>query len=265
VIHALSGEQDMRNMGGLRKKIPWTYATMMCAAVAISGIPPFSGFFSKDAILVAANHHAPWMYWLGVITAGMTAFYVFRAMFLTFFGEYRGHAHPHESRPVMMIPLVILAALSVGGGFIPIPAFLEKVFPAMEVPEDTSLVVISVAFGLAGIAVAYLLYIVKPGMADSMALSLGGIYKAVYNKWYVDEIYDATVVTPLVSGSRTVLWKVADAGLIDGAVNGVGATARGVGGVLRLMQSGNIRSYATWILFGGVMVVVAMGIAGGMR
>ena len=92
VIHALSGEQDMRNMGGLRKKIPWTFWTMMCAAVAISGVPPFSGFFSKDAILVAAYHHAPWMYWVGVITAGMTAFYVFRAMFMTFFGEYRGQS-----------------------------------------------------------------------------------------------------------------------------------------------------------------------------
>ena len=268
VIHALSGEQDLRNMGGLRKKIPWTFATMMCAAVAISGVPPFSGFYSKDAILVAANHHAPWMYWVGVITAGMTAFYVFRAMFMAFFGEYRGHEHhPHESPPVMMIPLVILAALSLGGGFIPIPTFLEKVFPAMEVPEDFSLVVISVAFGLAGIALAAVMYLLKPGMADSLAANLGGLYTAVYNKWYVDEIYDATVVNPVVDGSRTVLWKGVDAGAIDGGVNGVGYVARGVGGVLRLIQSGNIRSYATWILFGGVLVVVAMaiGLAGGMR
>jgi NADH-quinone oxidoreductase subunit L len=268
VIHALAGEQDLRNMGGLRKKIPWTFATMMCAAIAISGVPPFSGFFSKDAILVAANHHAPWMYWLGVVTAGMTAFYVFRAMFLAFFGEYRGNVHhPHESPPVMMIPLVILAALSVGGGYIPIPAFLATIFPAVEVPENFSLVVISVAFGLGGIALAYVMYVLKPGMADSLATNLGGLYTAVYNKWYVDEIYDAAVVNPLVDGSRTVLWKAADAGIIDGTVNGVGFTARGVGGVLRLMQSGNIRSYATWILFGGVLVVVAMaiGLAGGMR
>ncbi len=191
VIHALSGEQDMRNMGGLRKKIPWTFATMMCAAVAISGVPPFSGFFSKDAILVAANHHAPWMFWVGVITAGMTAFYVFRAMFMTFFGDYRGHEHPHESPPVMMVPLVILALLSLVGGFIPIPAFLGKFFATPEVPEDITLVVISVAFGLIGIAVAYVMYVAKPGMADSFANSLGGLYKAVYNKWYVDEIYDA--------------------------------------------------------------------------
>jgi NADH-quinone oxidoreductase subunit L len=265
VIHALSGEQDMRQMGGLRKKIPWTFATMMCAAVAIAGVPPFSGFFSKDAILVAANQHAPWMYWVGVITAGMTAFYVFRAMFMTFFGQYRGHEHPHESSAVMLAPLVVLALLSLGGGFIPIPAFLAEFFHASEVPENFTLVAISVAFGLLGIAVAYVMYVAKPGMADSFAASMGGLYKAVYNKWYVDEIYDATIVNPLMEGSRTVLWKGADAGLIDGIVNGVGHAARRVGSILRLMQSGNIRSYATWVLFGGVLVIVAMSVAGGIR
>jgi NADH-quinone oxidoreductase subunit L len=265
VIHALAGEQDMRNMGGLRKKIPWTFATMMCAALAIAGVPPLSGFFSKDAILVAANHHAPWMYWLGVTTAGMTAFYVFRAMFLTFFGEYRGHEHPHESPAVMVVPLAILAILSLGGGFIAVPTFLGSFFPTVEAPEDFTLVVISVAAGLIGIALAYVMYVLKPGMADSLAESLGGLYKWVYNKWYVDEIYDAAIVKPVVEGSRTFLWKAGDAGLIDGLVNGVGYAARGVGGVLRLMQSGNIRSYATWVLFGSVMVMVAMSVAGGLR
>jgi NADH-quinone oxidoreductase subunit L len=265
VIHALSGEQDMRNMGGLRKKIPWTFATMLCAAVAISGVPPFSGFFSKDAILVAANQHAPWMYWVGVFTAGMTAFYVFRAVFMTFFGQYRGHEHPHESSPIMLAPLVALALLSLGGGFIPIPKFLESIFPTAEAPENMALVAISVAFGLVGIAAAYVMYVVKPGMADSFASSIGGLYKAVYNKWYVDEIYDATIVNPLVDGSRSVLWKVFDVGIIDGAVNGAGGVARRVGSVLRLMQSGNIRSYATWVLFGGVLLIVAMSVAGGIR
>ena len=137
VIHALAGEQDLRNMGGLRKKIRWTFLTMMCAAVAIAGVPPFSGFFSKDAILLAAHHHAPWMYWLGVVTAAMTAFYVFRAMFMTFFGDYRGHEHPHESPPVMMIPLALLAALSLAGGYLfKVPEFLAPIFPAAEAPED---------------------------------------------------------------------------------------------------------------------------------
>jgi NADH-quinone oxidoreductase subunit L len=265
VIHALSGEQDMRNMGGLRKKIPWTFATMMCAAVAIAGIPPFSGFFSKDEILVAANHHAPWMFWLGVVTAGMTAFYVFRAMFLTFFGEYRGHAHPHESPPVMLVPLVVLALLSLGGGFIPIPKFLAEFFPVEEIPENFTLVVISVAAGVIGIAIAYVMYMLKPGMADSLASAFKAPYTLIYNKYFVDEIYDAAVVKPVVGGSRELLWKGIDAGVIDGMVNGVGARARNIGGVLRLIQSGNIRSYATWVVLGSVLVIVVLGIAGGLR
>src|ERR1017187_6003268 len=266
VIHALSGEQDMRNMGGLRKKVPWTFLTMMCAAVAIAGIPPFAGFFSKDAILLAAHQHSPWIYWVGTITAGMTAFYVFRAMFLTFFGEYRGHGHPHESSPVMLIPLAVLALLSIGGGFLfRIPEFLGSVFPPREVPEDSILMAISTLAGLTGIAVAWLMYVAKPGMADSFAGSMKGLYTLVYNKYFVDEIYDAAVVKPLVNGSRVVLWKGVDAGMIDGAANGVGARARDIGGVLRLLQSGDIRSYPTWILFGSVIVIVAIGLAGGIR
>src|SRR5438874_3157697 len=125
VIHALSGEQDLRQMGGLRKYIPITFATLMCAGVAIAGIPPFSGFFSKDEILAAAYTRSPVFYWVGVITAAMTAFYVFRALFLTFFGTYRGHHHPHESPYAMTLPLIALAALSLGGGFINVPRWLE--------------------------------------------------------------------------------------------------------------------------------------------
>src|SRR5678816_290711 len=179
VIHALSGEQDMREMGGLRTKIKWTFLTMMCAAVAIAGVPPFSGFFSKDAILLAAYAHAPWMYWVGVITAGMTAFYVFRAIFMTFFGRYRGHHHPHESPAVMTVPLMALAALSLGGGFINIPRWLEPMFPAVE-HEDFTLMAISVAAGLIGIGFAYFLYVLKPGTADSLSGAFGGVYKLVY-------------------------------------------------------------------------------------
>jgi NADH-quinone oxidoreductase subunit L len=264
VIHALSGEQDMRNMGGLRSKIPWTFRTMMCAAVAIAGVPPFAGFFSKDAILIAAYERTPWIFWLGVVTAGLTAFYVFRAMFLTFFGEYRGHEHPHESSPVMLVPLGVLALLSLGGGFIPIPGFLGEFFHQKEPAENVTLMAISVAAGLIGILIAYVMYIAKPGMADSVAGSFKGLYTLVYNKYFVDEMYDAAIVKPVVNGSRTVLWRFADAGVIDGLVNGVGARARGIGDVLRRMQSGNIRSYATWVLLGSVLVIVAMGIAGGL-
>jgi NADH-quinone oxidoreductase subunit L len=267
VIHALSGEQDMRNMGGLRKYTPWTCWTMFCASLAIAGFPFTSGFLSKDAILLAANHSAPWIYWVGTLTAGMTAFYVFRAFFMTFFGEYRGHEHhPHEAPLSMRIPLVILAALSLGGGYLfKVPEFLRQVFPTYEVPEDTGLMLIASSAGIIGILLAYLMYVARPAIPESIAASLDGLYTLVYNKYFVDEIYGAAVVTPVVSGSRAVLWKGMDAGLIDGTVNGVGVVARGVGSVLRLMQSGNIRSYATWVAFGGVLLIVAMGIAGGLR
>ena len=265
VIHALSGEQDLRNMGGLRKKIPITFWTMVCAWVAISGVPPFSGFFSKDAILLAAYQHSPAIYWIGVVTAGMTAFYVSRAMFMTFFGSYRGKAHPHESPAVMWVPLAVLAALSLAGGWLfPIPAFLKAMFPAFEEAENHMLMYISVLAGFAGISLAYLMYVVKPGMADSLAQTFKAPYQLIYNKYFVDEIYSATVVRPLIGGSRMVLWKGVDAGLIDGIVNGVGARCRDVGSVLRLLQSGNIRSYATWVLFGSVALLVAMGLLGGL-
>jgi NADH-quinone oxidoreductase subunit L len=258
VIHALAGEQDLRNMGGLRHKIRWTFLTMMCAAVAIAGVPPFAGFFSKDAILLAAHQQAPWIYWVGTITAGLTAFYVFRAMFLAFFGKYRGDAHPHESPPVMLVPLVVLALLSITGGFLfKVPAFLGTAFEGPKVEENSTLMAISTAAGLIGIFLAWLMYVARPGMADAFAGRVKGLYTLVYNKYYVDEVYDAAVVKPLVGGSRTVLWKGMDAGLLDGAVNGVGVRAQRVGDVLKLLQSGNIRSYATWIVLGSVVAIVA--------
>jgi NADH-quinone oxidoreductase subunit L len=238
---------------------------MLVGTLAISGVPPLAGFFSKDAILVAAYHHAHWMYWAGTITAGMTAFYVFRAMFMTFFGEYRGHEHPHESPAVITIPLAVLAVLSVLGGFIRIPVWLEKFFPAAEAPEEFSLVVISVAAGLIGIALAYVMYIAKPALANSISSNLGGLYRLVYNKYFVDEIYDGMVVKPLVAGSRVVLWRGVDAGLIDGVANGIGSRSQGLGGWLKLLQSGNIRSYATWVLFGSVILIVALGLVGAVR
>jgi NADH-quinone oxidoreductase subunit L len=267
VIHALGGEQDLRNMGGLRKKIPWTFWTLLCASVAISGVPPFAGFYSKDAILLAADHHAPWMYWVGVITAGMTAFYVFRAIFMAFFGTYRGQAHPHESPAVMIGPLAVLAALSLAGGYLfKVPEYLSPLFPLAPEGNDLGPMVVSVAVALAGIALAWLFYVARPGLPDSLAASFSGAYKLIYNKYFVDEIYAAVVVHPVVSGSREVLWKAVDATVIDGAVNGAGKVSQGVGGLLKRLQSGNIRSYAVWVLLGSVLVLVAMGLAaGGMR
>jgi NADH-quinone oxidoreductase subunit L len=265
VIHALEGEQDMRQMGGLWNKIPYTFGAILCAAVAISGVPWTSGFFSKDAILLAAYERAPWMYWVGVITAGMTAFYVFRAVFLTFFGTYRGHHHPHESPPVMTFPLIALALLSLGGGFINVPKWLEPIFPVAEKPEDLMLMGISVAAGLIGIGLAYFLYVLRPGTADSLSATFGGLYKLVYNKYFVDEFYDATVVQPTVTVSRAVLWRGIDVASIDGVVNGIAALARGVGGGLKLIQSGNIRSYATWVLFGSIILIITVGLMGVAR
>src|SRR5579864_9463958 len=262
VIHALSGEQDLRHMGGLRTKIPITFATLMCAGVAIAGVPPFSGYHSKDAILSAAYLHAPWMYWVGIVTAFMTAFYVFRALFLCFFGEYRGHHHPHESPAVMWIPLAVLAALSLGGGYINIPKFLEPMFPLAEGGAEPWLTYVSVAAGIGGIALAYLFYVVSPGLPESLANSFKGVYDLIYNKYFVDEFYDATVVEPVVDGSRQLLWRMADMRMIDGAANGIGTTARGIGGILRRAQSGYIRSYAAWVLAGTILAIAYIGFMG---
>jgi NADH-quinone oxidoreductase subunit L len=263
VIHGLHGEQDMRQMGGLFKHMRITAIALFCASLAISGFPFTSGFFSKDAILVAAYERAPWMYWAGVLTAGMTAFYVFRAWLMTFMGDYRGHAHPHESPLVMTGPLMILAVLSIFGGFIDVPQILEPMFA--EKAESQGLAWLSAGVGILGILLAILFYVVKRGWADSFTKAIGGLYTLVYNKYFVDEVYAAAVVEPLVEGSRTVLWRGFDAGLIDGTVNGVGRRSRGVGAILRLLQSGNIRSYAGWVVLGSIVLLIAIGFAGGLR
>jgi NADH-quinone oxidoreductase subunit L len=265
VIHALGGEQDLRMMGGLWKKIPITFTVLMCAAVAIAGVPPFSGFHSKDAILLAAYAHHPWMYWVGVVTAGMTAFYVFRAMFMCFFGTYRGEAHAHESPLVMTAPLMVLAALSLGGGYLDVPRYLEPLFGAEHGAHDETLVWISVGAGAFGIALAFLFYVVRPGLANGMARIFRWPYELLYNKYYVDQAYDAVLVHPIRDGSSALLWRVIDAGLIDGAVNGVGTAARGIGGLLRQSQSGYIRRYAAWVVAGGVAAIAAAGVWGGLR
>ena len=264
VIHAV-GQQDLRRMGGLRKHAPVTFATLLCAAVAIAGVPFTSGFFSKDEILLAAHHHAPWMFWLGVLTAGMTAFYVFRAIFLAFFGEYRGAGHPHESPAVMTLPLAALAVLSLAGGYFNVARWLEPLFPSPVAHHDPLLVGVAASAGLAGIALAYVFYVLRPGLADRVAERLGLLYRLAYNKYFVDEVYQALVVQPVVGGSRELLWQGVDVGVIDGAVNGVGARARGIGAVLRRLQSGYIRSYATWVLLGSLAALVAIGVTGGMR
>ena len=283
VIHALGGEQDMRKMGGLARKIPITCVVLFCAGVAIAGVPFTSGHYSKDAILDAAYTLSPWMFWLGTFTAFLTAFYVFRALFLTFFGEYRGtygrepvhehsghgdgHGHGaiHESPPIMWIPLAILAALSLVGGFINVPKFLEPMFKLSEGELPSFVSLGPMIAGLTGIGLAYVFYVLAPKVPEQLASAFSGLYVLIYNKYFVDELYDATVVRPVVDGSRTLLWRTADAELIDGTVNGIGRTASGIGGVLRLLQSGFIRSYAAWVVAGSITVVLVMALWGGSR
>ena len=306
VIHAVGGEQDMRKMGGLREKIPWTFWTMTAATFAIAGFPPFAGFFSKDAILFQAytSPYGSWVYWaIGVFTAFLTSFYMFRQWFLTFFGEYRGeephghggqghgdHGHGgiHESPKVMLVPLVILAVLSVCGGWIGserFEKFLSPVFQSSAAPEisgqaaaipsapesskegpsEELFTAISVCAAALGFLLAWQLYHRRPQLPQQIAAALGGFYQAVLNKYWVDEVYDATIIEPAVRGSSMVLWRGVDNGLIDGLVNAVGRRSRGVGKVLRLWQSGNIRSYAAWIVLGSIVVIVAMALQGGLR
>ncbi len=310
VIHAMGGQQDMREMGGLRKKIPWTYWTMFAATLAIAGIPGFSGFFSKDEILEAAQSGPQantWLWALGILGALLTSFYMFRLLFLTFFGEarYDEHkVHVHESPVNMLAPLVILAILAVGGGWVAAPRlvggvdhferFLEPVFHPRTAgrltaviatsPEEAaqrteeakskaftaedaerepaehaeapgligSLLGIPVIVALLGLATAWWFYIKSPQTPKNLAKSLSGPYKLLLNKYYVDEIYGFLIVRPLLWISTNVLWHGVDEGVIDGAVNGVATTAREAGGKVRHIQSGNTRSYATWVVIGAV-------------
>jgi NADH-quinone oxidoreductase subunit L len=192
----------------------------------------------------------------------MTAFYVWRAWFMTFTGEYKGHAHPHESPWSMLGPLVVLAILSLGGGFLfNVPKILEGTFPIAEGAEIAWLTWTSVAFGLGGILLAYYMYVVNTRVPERISTALGGLYTLVYNKYKIDELYDATVVNPLITGSTSVLWHGVDQGGIDGIVNGVGTEAKSIGGVLRLLQSGNIRSYATWVVLGAVALLIVLGVS----
>jgi NADH-quinone oxidoreductase subunit L len=277
VIHAMGGEQDLRKMGGLRKKIPWTYGTMLVATLAIAGTPGFSGFFSKDDILgsMSTSTGGQILWFVGVLTAGLTAFYMFRMLFLAFHGEPRfdEHAvHVHESPKKMLVPLVVLAVLSAIGGWWAAPElfgglnyfdrFLEPVFAAGAPLHETLSVAYqfgrmgaAVAVALVGFFVAWSMYIRRKDAAARVGESRSGIYRLLAGKYFVDEIYAALIVRPLVWISRNVLWHGVDEGLIDGTVNGVGQSAQVGGSILRRVYSGNARSYATWIVLGAAVLV----------
>ena len=276
VIHGMSGEQDIRKMGGLRAKMPVTFWTFAIACCAIAGVPPFSGFFSKDAILGAAfssPNGSPVLWALGLAGAVLTAFYMFRLLFLTFFGESRADhhvaEHVHESPLAMTVPLIVLAVLSAVGGFVGLPEgwlwgdrFAEFLAPAVahvERPEagaglEAALMAVSVIAALSGIALAYVFYVRSPRLPETLALRFRGVYEMLRDKYWVDEIYGATVVagTVAVAGG---LWKFVDTLLIDGLVNGVGQFVAAQSAIWRRLQTGNVQHYALTFLAGVIVIV----------
>jgi len=272
VIHAMGGEQDMWQMGGLASKIKVTFWCMLFGTIAIAGFFPFAAFFSKDAILFAAfnsQHDGKALYGVGLFAAILTSFYMFRLVWLTFFGKNRydeHHVHVHESPKNMTVPLMILAFLSLTGGWFAFPAlfggkdyftdFLSPVFGSGEIAGGEALH--SLELTLSGVAmVAATLGLVVAWRMYSKDVKRGpetGLHKLLYNKYYVDEIYQAAFVGPLVWISRNILWKAVDEGTIDGAVNGIGYGVREIGDGVRHAQSGNTRSYAVWVLVGAVVV-----------
>ncbi len=276
IIHAMHEQQDIQHYGGLKKYMPITYGTFLVAAMAISGIPPFSGFFSKDEILWFSYTNLGFVFWLiGVLTAIMTAFYMFRLYFLTFDGKPRfdeKQTYPHESPKLMTVPLIVLAVLSAIGGFIGIPeifsgahgnsfhTWLSPIFKSAELKlsyygahshfEEYLLMAISVAGALGGILGAAYIYIKRPSIAVNTVKKFKLIYTTLWNKYYVDEVYDATVINPIVNSSRSFLWKMFDNKIIDGLVNGLARSVGDVSSLIRKMQTGIVQSYALVMMIG---------------
>jgi len=308
VIHAISGEQDMRRMGGLWKKIPITFWTMTAGVFAICGIFPFSGFFSKDEILyqtfISPNPLAKLLWLVGLVTAGLTSFYMFRLWFKTFFGESRFNQNPHadlaavhasksstltlaadpeadpahshgvyESPWIMTLPLILLAILSLIGGWVGIPAalgghnefehFLAPVFttatePVVEAASHTlelTLAAVSLLTAALGFFVAYLFYYRKPGTAAALAKKFAPVYSLLDHKYWVDEIYGRLLIAPLLAFSRLILSGLVDGGIVQGTSTGLAVSTRGSSWLVRRIQSGNIRSYAGWLAIGAAAVI----------
>ena len=312
VIHALSGEQDMRKMGALRKRIPVTFWTMSAGVFAIAGFWPFAGFFSKDEILyrtfISDNPIGKLLWFIGLVTAGMTSFYMFRLWFKTFFGasnvEEAGNqahhgasahsgaahtmedehdegqaAHPHgvhESPWIMLLPLAVLAILSVIGGWVGIPPalgghneiehFLAPVFSSGDLAEaapvshglELTLAAVSLLTAAIGFLIAFFLYIRKPGTSTALAQKYKPAYTLLENKFYIDELYSSFILTPIMVVSRLLLAGVVDQGVVNGVPAATSAGVRGLGSLTRRMQSGNIRSYAGWLALGAAAVLVFM-------
>jgi NADH-quinone oxidoreductase subunit L len=279
VIHAMHHEQDMRNMGGLKAKLPITFFTMLMGTIAISGLPPFSGFFSKDEILAKVYEHNPTLWVIGVIGAMLTAFYMFRMLFLTFWGPFRGtkeqEKHLHESPKSMTIPLVVLAILSMFGGLIGVPEVLgghhwlaqflspvlvyTKAVSGEAVPLDHAteylLMGVSVGAALLAISIAYVTYVSRKVLPISDAENRSILSKLSYHKFYIDEVYETLIVRPLDVLS-TFFYKVIDKLGIDGLVNGAGTTTKEASKTLRLIQSGNVGFYIFMMVAGIVALLI---------
>ena len=272
VIHALSGEQDLRKMGGLKRHLPVTYWTFYVGALALAGIPPFAGFFSKDEILWKAFNAGSlgvFLWFIGWVTAFITAFYIFRLIFTVFHGPSRvdshAAAHLHESPSVITLPLIILAGLSAIVGFAGIPVhslnWVEHFLsPVMAVPAGHAesggaagfffpLMFLSVVAGLGGWGLAYVFYVKQPSRPPKLAERFHGTYQLFLNKWYVDELYGRLFIRPTVRLARW-LWDALDVHVIDRTVNGVARLTQTFAQQLRLIQSGQLQHYALMMALG---------------
>jgi NADH-quinone oxidoreductase subunit L len=282
VLHAMSDDQDVRHMGGLKSKLPITHGTFLVATLAICGIPPLAGFFSKDAILSSAFETHHWILWaVGLLTAGLTAFYMFRIVSLTFYGKFRGTAeqehHVHESPVSMTMPLVVLAILATVGGWVGLPAvfgehanvfarFLSPILTPIAghavsheaLPHQTEwiLMAVSVAVAASGIFLAWKWYAKEEGRVPArIAAASPGVYALVADKYRIDELYGALFVEPFSWLART-LWKVVDVLIIDGILNASAFLVELSGDFLRFLQTGNVRNYALTFLLGLVALLL---------
>jgi len=279
VMHAMHGELDVYKMGGLRRHMPITAATFLVGGLAIAGVPIFAGFFSKDLILESAfagGHYVVWL--VGLCAAALTAFYVFRAYFLTFEGESRvepeREAHLHESPPSMTGPLVVLAILSLVGGWVGLPHgvlwgnqlahYLEPSLAAAHGADHhlsgiavLMLTLLATAIALGSIAFAYHMYIRSYGSADRIQERFAGLYQLLWNKYWVDEIYEALILNPYMVLSG-FFWRVVDARGVDGIANGLGSLTAAVGDQLRRLQTGNVQSYALVMLAGAACLMLVL-------
>jgi NADH-quinone oxidoreductase subunit L len=291
VIHALAGEQDLRRMGGLKEDLPITYWTFLIGALAISGVPLLSGFFSKDEILFRTFTSGHMLLWVvGMLTSLLTAIYMFRIVFLAFHGHraepvapshdapsdnapsHHASSHLHDAPPAMALALIVLAVGAVLAGYVGLPAvlggsdwfarFLEPSFTGTvvhEISESTQvegiLMVVSTLVAISGIAIAMYFFQRQPRAADDVAERFAGLHRVLTNKYYVDEIYDAAIVQPIRIVSEDALWKVVDVRVIDAAVNGIGESVAGASDGLRRVQSGSVRTYAASLFLGVVLIL----------